>query len=238
MIDLYSWPTPNGHKVHIMLEELEMPYNVIPVDIGKGAQFEPEFLKISPNNKIPVLVDPDGPDGGPITVFETGAMLIYLGHKTGRFIPPSGSAARFEAVQWLMFQMGGIGPMCGQQNHFNNYAPNLTDESQLAYSQARYNNEVARLYNVMDSRLGETAYLGGAEYGIADIATFPWVRNHERRRVDIDAIPNVKRWLDEIEARPAVQKGMKVLADVSTEGKGPSKEALENMFGATQYERR
>ena len=237
MIDLYTWPTPNGHKLHIMMEESELDYKVIPINTGRGDQFKPEFLKISPNNKIPALIDPDGPGGEPITLFESGVMLIYLADKCGNFIPSDGSAERYKVIQWLMFQMGGIGPMFGHQNHFNHYAPRLTDESNLGYSQKRYNQEVDRLYHVLDKRLGESVYLATDDYTIADIATHPWARLHEKR-TDINNFPNVKRWIETIDARPAVQRGLEILSEIRREGDAPDKEALENMFGSVQYEKR
>ncbi len=229
MIDLHSWPTPNGHKVHIMLEECGLPYNVHAVDIGAGDQFRPEFLKISPNNKIPAIVDSDGPDGKPISLFESGAILVYLSGKTGRFLPQD-VRGRYVALQWLMFQMGSIGPMLGQAHHFRLYAP-----EKIAYAINRYTNEAKRLYGVMDRRLGEAEYLAG-DYSIADIATFPWTRSHANQGVDLAEFPNVKRWFDAIGARPAVQRGVKVLADrrkalLSDKDK-------ESLFGAPQYARR
>lgn len=231
MIDLYTWPTPNGHKIHIMLEETGLPYNVIPVDIGAGDQFDPAFLKISPNNKMPAIVDPDGPDGKPISLFESGAILIYLAEKTGQLLPTE-PRARYVTLQWLMFQMGGIGPMLGQAHHFRTYAPEKID-----YAIQRYTNEANRLYGVLDRRLGETAYLAGADYTIADIATFPWLRSHERQGVDLSEYANVKRWFDGIAARPAVQRGVEVLADRRRTGPIDDR-AREVMFGATQYARR
>lgn len=231
MLDLYTWPTPNGHKIHIMLEETGLPYKVIPVDIGAGDQFDPTFLKISPNNKMPAIVDPDGPDGAPISLFESGAILIYLAEKTGQFLPTA-ARARYAALQWLMFQMGGIGPMLGQAHHFRIYAPETLD-----YAVARYTNEANRLYGVLDKRLGEAPYLAGEAYSIADIATFPWLRSHENQGVDLDAYANVKRWFDAIAARPAVQRGLQVLADRRRQGPIDEK-AREVMFGAAQYQRR
>jgi GST-like protein len=168
MIEVYSWATPNGHKVHIMLEECGLPYRVMPVDIGAGDQFKPAFIAISPNNKIPAIVDADGPDGKPISLFESGAILLYLAGKTGRFLPES-VAARYEMLQWLMFQVGGVGPMLGQAHHFRVYAP-----EKIAYAVDRYTNEARRLYGVMDKRLAKSRYIGGKEYGIADMAIFPW----------------------------------------------------------------
>ncbi len=228
MIEVWSWATPNGHKVHIMLEELGLPYKVIPVDIGAGDQFKPEFLAITPNHRIPSIVDPDGPGGERLTLFESGAILIYLGEKTGRLIP-SDPRARLICLQWLMFQMGGVGPMFGQYNHFANYAP-----ERLPYAVERYTNEVKRLHRVLDKRLGEAAYLAGDEYSIADIATFPWMRGADRRGIDLADYPNVKRWHDAIAARPAVQRGVAVLADQRRQGP-LTEEQRENMFGKTQF---
>ena len=228
MIEVWSWATPNGHKVHIMLEELGLPYKVIPVDIGAGDQFKPEFLAITPNHRIPAIVDPDGPGGKPLELFESGAILIYLGEKTGKLIPAD-PRARLICLQWLMFQMGGVGPMFGQYNHFANYAPET-----LPYAVERYTNEVKRLHRVLDKRLGEAAYLAGDEYSIADIATFPWIRNADRRGIDLADYPNVKRWHDAIAARPAVQRGVAVLADQRRQGPMTEQER-ENMFGATQF---
>lgn len=229
-IEVYSWPTPNGHKVHIMLEECGLPYEAIPVNIGTGEQFRPAFLEISPNNKIPALVDPDGPDGQPISLFESGAILVYLAAKTGRFLP-QGDRARFEVLQWLMFQMGGVGPMLGQAHHFRLYAP-----EKIPYAIDRYTNEARRLYGVIDKRLAKSKWLGGAEYSIADIATFPWLRSWQNQGIVLEDYPHLKRWFDTIAERPAVQRGVKVLADLRkpiTDDK-----SREILFGATQYQRR
>ena len=235
-IDLYTWTTPNGYKVSILLEELSLPYVAHGVDIGAGSQFEPDFLKISPNNKIPAIVDPQGPDGRPYAVFESGAILMYLAEKAGadagEALWPQSHPARYDVVQWLMFQMGGVGPMLGQAHHFRTYAPDP-----IPYAIDRYTNEAGRLYCVMDRRLGETAYLAGDTYSIADIATFPWTRSIERQGHSFDEYPNVKRWFDAIDARPAVQRGLAVLADQRKEGPIDDK-AREMMFGATQYQRR
>src|SRR5690349_14635396 len=201
MIEAWTWPTPNGHKLHIMLEELGLEYKVIPVDIWAGDQFKPEFLAISPNNRIPAIVDPDGPGGKELKLFESGAILIYLAEKCGKLIP-SDPARRYICLQWLMFQMGGIGPMFGQYNHFASYAP-----ERLEYAVTRYRNEVQRLHRVLEHRLTEAAYLAGDEYSIADIATFPWIRNPDRRGINLDDYPALKRWHDAIAARPAVQRG-------------------------------
>ncbi len=234
MIDVYSWATPNGHKVHIMLEEcgyrLGRDWRAIPVNLGTGDQFQPEFLKISPNNKIPALVDPDGPDGKPISVFESGAILVYLAAKTGKFLPKS-DRAKFEVLQWLMFQMGGVGPMLGQTHHFRLYAPEKID-----YAIDRYSNEAKRLYGVMDRRLAHSKFLGGAQYSIADMATFPWLRNWQNQGVVMDEYPHLKKWFDAIAARPAVQRAVQVLTDLRkpiTDDK-----AREVLFGSTQYQKR
>ena len=203
MIDLYTWPTPNGHKIHIMLEEVGLPYNVVPIDISAGDQFKPEFLAISPNNKMPAMVDRDGPDGRPIAVFESGAMLIYLAEKTGRFMPAE-PRGRYEVLQWLMFQMGGIGPMLGQAHHFLRAAP-----EPVPYAIERYTTEARRLYKVLDQQLQGQPYLAG-DYSIADIATYPWIARHEWHKVDLADFPAVQQWFGRVGARPAVQKGMAV----------------------------
>ena len=231
MIQLYAWPTPNGFKISIMLEEIGLPYEVIPVNIGTGDQFKPDFLKISPNNKMPAIVDPDGPEGKPYPLFESGAILLYLAEKTGQFMP-SDMAARFRVVEWLMFQMGGIGPMLGQTHHFRNYAP-----EKIPYAIDRYTKEAGRLYGVLDRRLGEVEYLAGDDYSIADMATFPWLRKPEGQGQDIAEFPNVKRWSDAIAARPAVQRGLDLLKE--HQNRGPIDEkARQMMFGDAQYQRR
>ena len=227
MIDVYSWPTPNGHKVHIMLEETGLAYRVHAVDIGAGDQFKPEFLAISPNNKIPAIVDTDGPDGTPISLFESGAILIYLAEKTGKFLPTA-PAARYAALQWLMFQMGGVGPMLGQAHHFRIYAP-----EKIEYAVNRYTNEAKRLYGVMDKQLAKTAFLAGNDYTIADIATFPWTRSWQNQGIELSAFPNVLRWHETIAARPAVVRGVEVLA--SARKPLVDAKAKEVLFGATQY---
>jgi GST-like protein len=229
MIDVYTWPTPNGHKVHIMLEECGLPYTIHAIDIGAGDQFRPDFLAISPNNKIPAIVDGEGPDGKPIALFESGAILIYLAGKTGRFLPPD-VRGRYKALEWLMFQMGGVGPMLGQAHHFRIYAPEKID-----YAINRYTNEARRLYGVMDKRLGEAPFFAG-DYGIADMAIFPWTRSHANQGVDLADFPNVRRWFDEIAARPAVQRAVRILAD----RRKPlvDDKARQNLFGAAQYQRR
>lgn len=208
MIDLYSWPTPNGHKIHIMLEECGLPYRVHPVNISANEQFKPEFLAISPNNKIPAMVDSDGPDGKPMSVFESGAMLLYLAGKTGRFLGKT-DRARYETLQWLMFQMGGLGPMLGQAHHFRFYAP-----EKVPYAIERYTQEAKRLYSVLDKRLSQTRYLAGRDYTIADVAVFPWLRTWERQGVQMGDYPAVEKWFNAIAARPAVQRGIQVLADL------------------------
>ena len=231
MIDLYTWPTPNGHKIHIALEELGLPYTVHAVDIGEGDQFKPEFLKISPNNRIPAIVDQDGPKGKPMPLFESGAILIYLAEKTGKLLAPKGNA-RYTAITWLMFQMGGIGPMLGQAHHFRAYAP-----EKIPYAIDRYTNEAKRLYGVLDRRLGEADYLAG-EYGIADIATFPWLRYWERQGIVLSDYPNVQRWFGAIEKRPAVERALKVLVDRVNKQQPFTDRQREILFGKTQYERR
>ena len=230
MIEVFSWPTPNGHKVHVMLEECALPYRAIPVNIGAGDQFKPEFLAISPNNKIPAITDPDGPDGKPISLFESGAILIYLASKTGKFLP-AGDRARFEMLQWVMFQMGSVGPMLGQAHHFRMYAP-----EQIPYAIERYTNEAKRLYGVIDRRLAQSRFLGGNEYTIADIATFPWLRSWQNQGVTLSDYPHLEKWFNTIEARPAVQRGVKVLADLRKPIRDDKEKEI--LFGKTQYERR
>ena len=234
MIEVYSWPTPNGHKVHIMLEEcgfrLDRDWRAIPVNIGTGDQFKPEFLKISPNNKIPAMVDPDGPDGKPIALFESGAILVYLAAKTGKFLPKS-DRQKYEVLQWLMFQMGGVGPMLGQAHHFRLYAP-----EKIAYAVNRYTNEARRLYGVMDRQLARNKYIACNQYSIADIATFPWLRSWQNQGIDWAEFPNLKSWFDRLADRPAVKRGVEILAALRkpiTDDK-----AREVLFGKTQYEKR
>ncbi|MEO3470897.1 glutathione binding-like protein [Roseomonas sp. CAU 1739] len=233
-IQVWTWPTPNGHKVHILLEELidqgrGIPYEVVPVAIGKGEQFRPEFLAITPNHRIPAIIDPEGPGGVPLKLFESGAILIYLAEKAASPLIPADPATRYTALQWLMFQMGGVGPMFGQYNHFANYAA-----EKLTYAIERYTNEVERLHRVLDKRLAESAYLAGPDYSIADIATFPWIRNAERRNVDLGQYPNVLRWHDAIAARPAVKRGVAVLAENQRRGTMTDAER-DIMFGKTQF---
>lgn len=223
MIDLYTAPTPNGFKVSIALEELGLPYRVQVVDLRRGDQFEPDFLRISPNNKIPAIVDGEQP------LFESGAILVYLAEKTGRLLARSGPA-RWAALEWLFFQVGGVGPMLGQVHHFRSYAP-----EKIPYAIDRYTNEAKRLYGVVDKRLSQARYLAGDEYSIADIANLPWLLGHERQGIDIAEYPHLRRWLDELEARPAVQKGLSVppRSDAPMDDK-----AREMLFGKMQYERR
>ena len=231
MIEFHAWPTPNGFKISIMLEEVGLPYAVNPVNIGKGDQFTPEFLRISPNNKIPAIVDPDGPGGKSISVFESGAILIYLADKTGKLMPREG-AGRYSVLEWLMFQMGGIGPMLGQAHHFRLYAP-----EPIQYAIDRYTNESKRLYGVLDRRLADHEYVAG-DYSIADIALMPWLRSPERQGVDIADYPNVRRWRDAIAARPAVQRGLQLLADRTRRSAPMDQKERDVLFGATQYQRR
>jgi GST-like protein len=230
MIDLYYWPTPNGHKISIFLEETATPYRIVPINIRKGEQFAPEFLKISPNNRMPAIVDTDGPDGKPLSVFESGAILIYLAEKTGKLLPSSGRA-RYAVLEWLMFQKAGVGPMFGQAGHFRNAAP-----EKIPYAIERYTKETHRLSDVMNKRLGEVAFLGG-DYSIADIATYPWVvavLRHEPK--ELEARPNLKRWIDTIGERPAVKKGMAVMAD--TPATPLTEEEKSILYGSKQFEKR
>jgi GST-like protein len=237
MIEVWTWSTPNGHKVHIALEEFGLPYKVIPVNIGAGDQFKPEFLKINPNHRIPAIVDPDGPGGKPFTLFESAAILIYLSEKTGGKLIPKDPTGRYQCLEWMMFQMGGIGPMFGQWNHFGAYA-----KEKIPYAIERYTNETNRLTRVLNKRLEEEHWLAGDEYSMADIITFPWFRTateasprfDERGYLDLGQYPAVKRWYDEVAARPAVQRGVAVLSD------GPGQKPIsdterEFTFGKTQF---
>jgi len=230
MIDVYTWATPNGHKVHIMLEECGLPYRVHPINIGAGDQFGKDFLAISPNNKIPAIVDPEGPDGKPISLFESGAILVYLAGKTGKFLPED-VRGKYEALQWLMFQMGGVGPMLGQTHHFRLYAP-----EQIEYAINRYTNEAKRLYGVIDTQLSKHEWLAGEQYTIADIATFPWLRNWQNQGVELDDYPNLKRWFNTIAERPAVKRGVEVLSKERRALQDDAR-AREMLFGVTQYQR-
>jgi GST-like protein len=203
MIDLYTWSTPNGRKVSVMLEECGLAYRTHKVDIGKGEQFREEFVELNPNSKIPAIVDYDGPNGKALKLFESGAILIYLAGKCGRYLP-AGTRGKYKALQWLMFQMGGVGPMFGQTHHFLRAA-----KEPVPYAIERYSKETRRLYSVLNRRLAHRAFLA-EEYSIADIATFPWVARHEWHKVDLAEFPHVKRWFDTIAARPAVARGMAV----------------------------
>ena len=233
MIDVYTWPTPNGHKVHIMLEECGLEHTIHGINIRKGEQFSEDFLKISPNNRIPAIVDQVGPEGKPYSLFESGAILIYLAEKTKKFLPTNGRA-RHDTLQWLMFQMGNVGPMFGQAHHFRNYAA-----EKMEYSIQRYTNESGRLYRIMDKRLGESEYLAGDDYTIADMATFPWSRGPERRGQELDQLPNVKRWIEAIQARPAVAKALVVLEENQSKPTDVIDEETRSiMFGAKQFENR
>jgi GST-like protein len=229
MIEVYSWATPNGHKVHIMLEECALPYKMVAVDIGSGDQFKSDFLAISPNNKVPAIVDSDGPDGKPMSLFESGAILLYLAGKTGRFLPTD-TRGRYAVLQWLMFQMAGVGPMLGQAHHFRVYAP-----ERFTYAVDRYSNEAKRLYRVMNDQLARSRYIAGSEYTIADIAIFPWLRSWKNQGIDWADHPHLKGWFDEIAARPAVVRGVEVLAD----RRRPlmDDKARSVLFGAEQYQR-
>jgi GSH-dependent disulfide-bond oxidoreductase len=230
MIQLWTWPTPNGQKIHIALEELGLPYEVVPVNIGKGEQFNPEFLAITPNHRIPAIVDTDGP-GGKLALFESGAILIYLAEKTGQLLPKD-PAARAVALQWLMFQMGSVGPMFGQYGHFANYAP-----EKIPYAIERYTNETLRILRVLEKRLADAPFLAGDEYSIADIATYPWTRLSAMRGVDMSTLPNVSRWHAAIEARPGVQRGMDVMKE-QQQRKPMTDAEREVLFGKKQFERR
>ncbi len=230
MIKHYYWPTPNGHKTAIMLEEVELEYEVCIVNILEGDQFDPAFIAISPNNRIPAIVDTDGPQGEPYTVFESGAILMYLAEKTGKLWPQD-SVERYDVIQWLMFQMGNVGPMFGQNGYFQGYCP-----EDVPLAKERYHNVCKQLYGVMDRRLGESEYLAGSNYSIADVATFPWTmpKQQEMHRIDITQYPNVKRWSETVAMRPAVQRGIAVMAEDMKVG-NPTEETYNNMFGAKQF---
>ncbi len=234
MIKIYSWPTPNGHKVHVMLEEcglrLGRDWEAIPTNIGTGDQFKPEFLAISPNNKIPAMLDPNGPDGKPMALFESGAILLYLAAKTGKFLPKS-DRMKFQVLQWLMFQMGGVGPMIGQTHHFRIYAPEKVD-----YAINRYSNETKRLYAVMDKQLAKSRFIACNQYSIADIAIYPWLRNWQNQGIDWADYPHLQAWFNLVGERPAVQRGVKVLADLRKPL--PDEKAREILYGKTQYQKR
>ncbi|MBX6426901.1 MAG: glutathione S-transferase N-terminal domain-containing protein [Variibacter sp.] len=231
MIDLYALTSPNVQKIFIALEELELPYNTILVDVWKGEHYKPEFRKLNPNGKIPVIVDHDGPGGKPYTVFESGAILMYLGDKTGRLFPRE-TRARYDVIQWLMIQLTGIGPNFGQLTHFRRFAGPGND-----YALSRFQTEVRRLYDVLERRLGEAPYLGGAEYSIADIATFPWCRNHDFHKVSFDDHPNVARWFDALAARPAVKRALEKVDRIPTSRDSAKPEDLDRLFGRGAFAR-
>lgn len=232
MIDLYMWPTPNAFKVTILLEELEMAYQTHVVNIGEGDQFKADFLKVSPNNKMPAIVDQEGPGAEPIAIFESGAILIYLAEKCGRFLP-TGPRGRYDVLQWLMFQMASVGPMFGQAHHFRDYAPEPID-----YAIDRYTNEAGRIYRVLDKQLEGRDFVCG-EYSIADMAIMPWTLHYQRQGHDIESTPNVARWIDRLNARPAVVRGLAVMAELRPAKPGPQNEAQRAiLFGSKQFENR
>ena len=213
-IQVYYWPTPNGHKITIALEEMGLPYEIVPVNIGRGDQFQPDFLAISPNNRMPAIIDPDGPGGRPISIFESGAILQYLGRKTGKFYPAD-ERERTAVEEWVFWQMANLGPMAGQRNHFRNYAPSfLHDQRQVAYGAIRYTNEVERLYGVLDKRLEGRDFIAG-EYGIADMITWPWIFVRNNTGLVIEEFPHVMAWHARVEERPAVQKAMAAAKDIA-----------------------
>ncbi len=233
MIDVYTWPTPNGHKVHIMLHETGLEHTIHPINIQAGDQFEPEFLEISPNNKMPAIVDRDGPGGEPISVFESAAILVYLANKSGRFLP-SEPHRYYDVLQWLMFQMGSVGPMLGQAHHFNAYAPERFEREKLQYGIDRYVNEANRIYGVIDRRLEGREWIAAEEYTIADMAIMPWVRDPAKQGVDVARYPNLQRWRDAIWARPQVEAALETLAEHRRKSNAHSDEAWEIMYGKTQ----
>jgi GST-like protein len=231
MIQLYFWATPNAYKVSILLEELGLPYEVIPIHIGKGDQFAEGFLKISPNNKIPAIIDEDGPDGEPFPVFESGAILIYLANKVNSALLPTEAKKYHLVMQWLMFQMGSMGPMLGQAHHFRKYAPET-----LPYAIDRYTKEATRLYGVMDKRLSEVQYFAGDTYSIADIAIYPWLRAYKLQGQNLSDWPNIQRWYSMVRERPQVQRGLGVLSEkVDKSGEKPKDDRWENLFGKGQF---
>jgi GSH-dependent disulfide-bond oxidoreductase len=235
-IELFFWPTPNGYKISIALEEMRLRYVMRPVNIGKGEQFAPDFLEISPNNRMPALIDPKGPGGKPISIFESGAILQYLGRKTGRFYPKQ-ERERTLVDQWLMWQMAGLGPMAGQFSHFTNYAPKLVDDdSKIAYARTRYANELDRLLGVLDRRLADSEFIAGA-YSIADMASFPWVRSAQRMGISIEPFPRLQQWFALVNARPAVTRGLALGEELRRQPADMSKqeaaEAAKHLFGQT-----
>ena len=228
MIELHYWPTPNGHKVTLFLEETGLPYEILPVDIGRGEQFRPEFLAIAPNNRMPAIVDRAPADGGaPVSLFESGAILLYLAEKTGRFLPAD-LRGRVEVLQWLFWQMGGLGPMAGQNHHFVQYAP-----EKLPYAIDRYVNETNRLYGVLDRRLADRAFVAGDDYSIADMAAYPWIVPHERQGQDLADFPNLQRWFRAIAARPATIRAYEVGKRHQRREATMDEEAKRVMFGQT-----
>jgi GST-like protein len=231
MIDFYMLTSPNAQKIFIMLEELELPYRAIPVDVFKGENFKPEFLKLNPNAKIPVIVDHEGPGGRPYTVFESGAILLYLADKSGRLLPTD-TIQRFEVMQWLMIQLTGIGPLFGQLTHFKRFAPAGND-----YSVSRYQTEVRRLYDLLERRLGQTSYVGGSDYTIADVATFPWTRDHDWRGVSWDDHPNVARWFGAVSDRPAVKRAIAKIDGVTSSRDTAKADDLDRLFGRGRFAR-
>ncbi len=227
MIDLYYWTTPNGHKITMFLEETGLPYKIIPVNIGKGEQFKPEFLAVSPNNRIPALVDHEPKGGGaPVSVFESGAILLYLAEKTGKFLP-NDVRGRYEVVQWLFWQMGGLGPMAGQNHHFSQYAL-----EKIPYAIARYVNETNRLYGVLNKRLADRPFVAG-EYSIADMASYPWIVPHERQGQKLEDFPHLKRWFDTIRARPATVRAYEKAKAINTKPSIQTEESRRILFGQT-----
>ena len=231
MIDLYALTSPNVQKIFLALEELELPYNTKFIDVWKGEQFTPEFIKINPNSKIPAIVDHDGPGGKPYAVFESGAILIYLAEKTGKLLSKD-PRKRFDAIQWLMVQLTGVGPTFGQWTHFTLFAPKDNE-----YSMSRYRTEMKRLYELLEKRLGEAPYLGGDEYSIADVATFPWTRNHDAQGVKWADNPNLARWFDAIAARPAVKRALDKVAQIKSAREVATDENKDRLFGRGRYAR-
>lgn len=232
MIDFYGLTSPNVQKIFIMLEETGLPYKFISVDVWASEQHKPEFAKLNPNKKIPVIVDNDGPGGKPYTVFESGAILMYLAEKTGKFLPKD-TAKKYDVIQWLMIQVSGVGPAFGNFTHFNLFAPKSGNE----YSFSRYKTEMLRLYDLLDERLGKVRYLGGDEYSIADMATFPWTRQHQAQGAKMDELPNVKRWFDELSARPAVKTMIAKQADIKSSRESATEDNKDRFFNRGQYAR-
>ncbi len=232
MIDIYFWPTPNGYKITVMCEEVGLKYNVIPVNITAGAQFKPEFLRISPNNRMPAIIDHDGPDGKPIAIFESGAILMYLAEKTGKLMP-SDTRGKYKVMQWLMFQMANVGPMLGQAHYFRVYAP---EKLELAIN--RYTNEAKRIYGVIDKQLSQSPYIAG-DYSIADIAIYPWLITHNMQGQNLDDTPHLKKWFEAIRARPAVQAGFAAMADQQRIARPlADQKSWDTLFGTKQFEKR